>query len=78
MATDLKSIKATIEIPKLTERESLYAPTDINLTSFYGGEKRGHSLQLGFVSSDGNYHFVQLDNNSVKTLIKELTTNFNK
>lgn len=65
MATDLKTLKADIEIPNTSE----YIKTEVNLSSFYGGAKRGHSLQIGFNDEESNYKFVQLSNSSVRELV---------
>jgi len=76
MATDLKSIKALIEVPDTARNISDYKETELLLNTFYGGKDRGRSLQLGFYDVDNNYRFIQLDNEAVKVLIEELQNAF--
>lgn len=76
MSTTLKNIKALVEVPDKLKRESDYKETEVQLTRFYGGKERGVSLQLGFLNEEGDYQSVQLDNNSVRDLIRELVFNF--
>lgn len=72
MSTELKTLSAKIEIPNKEQMSSNYLDTEVYLTRFYGGANRGSSLQLGFRDENGNYHHVQLDNATVKQLLKEL------
>ncbi len=76
MSKELSNIKAKIEIPDLSKRESKYKKTKIKLSSFYGGIKRGKSLQIGFLDEKGESKHIQLDNNNVKELIKILKDSF--
>lgn len=77
MATDLKTLKALIEVPRLDgTMKSDYKKTEVQLTRFWGG-KRGTSLQIGFKGFDGNYSHIQLDNDNCRKLFEELRDHFN-
>lgn len=68
MATELKSIKAKIEIPNPPKATSTYKETKVSLTRFYGGKERGVSLQLTFLNENGDCSHIQLDNENVQLL----------
>lgn len=76
MSTTLNNLSGLIEKPISVQEKSEYKETDVNLTVFYGGKNRGKSLQLGFVNELGDYSHIQLDNENVKLLIKQLVENF--
>lgn len=76
MSKELEPIKATIEIPNTKTKTSEYIEREVDLTSFFGGSERGHSLQLGFMNEKGFYSFIQIDNEQVKQLIKELVKTY--
>lgn len=76
MSTNLKTLKGKTENPDTTQKIPTYKDTEVHLTRFFGGVERGTSLQLGFYDADKNYHHVQLDNENVKELIKELQDYF--
>lgn len=78
MSTELKTLKGLIEIPNPKTHVSEYKETDILLNSFWGGTKRGCSLQITFENESGNYSHVQLDNTQVLELIKELQEIYHK
>lgn len=79
MSTELKTLKGKIEIPKRNgTMTSDYKEVDISLTRFWGGAKRGTSLQITFLNENGNYSHVQLNNENVKQLIEELNLYFNE
>lgn len=75
MSTELKTLKGKIEIPNET-MTSDYKEVDVSLTRFWGGTERKESLQITFLNEQGNYSHVQLDNENVKLLFKELKENF--
>lgn len=69
MSTELSTLKGKIQdIDKSTRDLPIYVDTEINLTRFYGGVDRGTSLQIGFITLEGNYSYVQLDNENLKEL----------
>lgn len=72
MSTELKSIFGKIEIPDKVRLKSSYVSREVNLTSFYGGKERGHSLQISFLNANNESCFIQLDNENVKELINTL------
>lgn len=76
MSTTFKSISAKIEISDPKKRESNYKETEVNLTSFFGGVKRGHSLQIGFVNEQNQYSHIQLDNENIQKLKNLLNHEF--
>jgi len=76
MATDLKSIKALIEVPDTARNISDYKETELHLNTFYGGKDRGKSLQMGFYDVDNNYRFIQLSREAVMELFWELQEAF--
>lgn len=76
MSTELKTLQGKIEVPNLDDRTSEYNDTNVFVTSFYGGKDRGQSLQITFLDESGNYTHVQLDNENVKALVKELKYTF--
>lgn len=75
MSTEIKTLKGKIEIPNET-MTSDYKEVDVSLTRFWGGTERKESLQITFLNEQGNYSHVQLDNENVKLLFKELKENF--
>ena len=77
MATELKTLKGKIEIPKRDgTMTSDYKKVDVSLTRFWGGAERKVSLQITFLNEQGNYSHIQLDNENVKLLFEELKENF--
>lgn len=64
MSTTFKPIEGLKEIPHTEIKESEYKPTQLHVSTFWGGNIRGKSLQL----SIGNEH-IQLDNNAARKLI---------
>jgi hypothetical protein len=76
MSKELKTLKGKIKIPDEETRKSYYKETDILLTSFYGGVKRGHSLQIAFKDENDYYKHFQLDNENLKLLVKEIKKHF--
>lgn len=75
MSTELKTLKGKIEIPNET-MTSDYKEVDVSLTRFWGGTERKESLQITFLNEQGNYSHIQLDNENVKLLFKEIKKNF--
>ena len=75
MSTELKTLKGKIEIPNGT-MTSDYKEVDVSLTRFWGGTERKVSLQITFLNEQGNYSHIQLDNENVKLLFKELKEKF--
>jgi hypothetical protein len=79
MSTELKTLKAKLEVPKKDgSMSSNYKDVDVQLNRFWGGEKRGVSLQFTFLGEDDNYHHFQLDKENVLLLLSELKENFNE
>lgn len=71
MSTELNSIKGKFEVPIPHTKESEYKDGFLHLTSFFGGENRGHSLQLTI-----NNSHIQLSKPQVLQLIKELVNTY--
>lgn len=71
MSTELNSIKGKIEVPIPHKLHSEYKTAFLEITSFSGGKERGHSLQLNI-----NSEHIQLDNEGVRELIKELVKEY--
>ncbi len=76
MSTELKTLKAKIEVPDYANRNSAYKDTEVLLNSFSGGTVRGHSLQITFLNEKDEYSHIQLDNENVHQLIKVLTETY--
>ena len=77
MSTELKILKGKIEIPKKNgTMTSDYKEIDVSLTRFWGGTKRGTSLQITFLNENENYSHIQLDSENVKLLFEELKEHF--
>ena len=76
MSTELKTLKGKIEIPDSPKMESTYKSTELYLTSFYGGQERGTSLQIGFYNDLGNYNHIQLDHETIIELRNILNEEF--
>ena len=76
MSTQLLELKGDIEIPVREQKSSKYVRTTVHITSFWGGNTRGKSLQIGFYDTNRNYHHIQLDNSSVNQLRQALNDNF--
>ena len=73
MSTELKTLKGKLEIPeKNGTMISNYKEVDVSLTCFWGGIERGTSLQITFLNENGDYSHIQLDNENIKLLFKEL------
>lgn len=79
MSTELKKLKGKVEISRLDgSMTSDYKRVDVSLNMFWGGSKRGKSLQITFLNENNEHSHVQLNNRNVKKLIKELTNNFSE
>ena len=76
MSTELKTISAKIEIPKKHSLQSDYLDTEISLNRFWGGNKRGTSLQITFLNEDSKYSHIQLDAKNIRELKDILNTEF--
>lgn len=76
MSKELKTIPGMIEVPDLDKKESVYKPTELHLTQFWGGQLRRTSLQMGFINESGDYCHIQLNKDAVNQLIKELVNNY--
>ena len=76
MSTELKTLKAKIEVPDYAHKDSAYKDTEVLLNSFPGGLVRGHSLQITFLNEKGEYSHIQLDNENVRELIRVLTETY--
>lgn len=76
MSTQLGNLQVKIEIPNRKKQTSDYIDTDVLLNRFYGGTKRGTSLQITFENETGDTSHIQLDNKNVHQLIKTLTEGF--
>jgi hypothetical protein len=73
MSNSLGSIKGRKESIDITLRESTYSLSEMHITSFYGGEKRGRCLQFTIPADreDGFAH-IQLTSDGVNLLQKIL------
>lgn len=76
MSTKLTQLLGKIEIPNIKTQSPDYKDVEVHINSFWGGEKRGKSLQLGFHNADGEYQHIQLDNENVRKLCIELQEHF--
>lgn len=79
MSTDFGKIKAKIETSKRgigNIPEISYIDTNVSLRRFYGGEKRGTSLQLTFLDEQDEFKHIQLDSKSIKKLKAILNNSF--
>lgn len=77
MSTSLGSVYAKIEIPKLDgSMTSDYKDTEVFLNRFYGGVKRGKSLQITFLNEKGDHSDIQLDSANIKVLKTILNAEF--
>ena len=76
MSTELKTLKVKIEVPNPPKMESTYKSTELHLNRFYGGQKRGTSLQIGFYNDLGNYSHIQLDHETIIELRNILNEEF--
>lgn len=74
MSTELDSIRATIEMPKSKSQHSDYKPTQVSITRFWGGDKRGTSVQLTFQNELGRVEHIQIDQENIVKLIAQLNT----
>lgn len=76
MSTELKSISAKIEIPKMNSYTSDYLDTEVSLNRFWGGKDRGTSLQLTFLNEKGTHSHIQLDAENIRELRDILNIEF--
>ncbi len=73
MSTRLKTLNGKKEIGVATiNTKAVYSKEKLYLNSFYGGIKRGKSLQIRI----GNSH-IQLDNKTVLEMVDILINNYN-
>jgi hypothetical protein len=69
MSTDIKNIKGLVESSLNTKR----IDTEMNITRFWGGPKKGTMLQLTIRNGDG---YIQLTKKQCKKLSKLLIDSF--
>lgn len=76
MSTTIVELTGKSEITGPWGRESNYVDAEIHVSSFYGGEKRGKSIQITIHSIDSNDNYtikhIQLDNETAKKLLEAL------
>lgn len=65
MSTELTSVFGKIEIPNPKTKTSSYKNVEVSLNSFYGGIKRGQSLQITFENKEEGFSHVQLSNEEI-------------
>ena len=75
MSTDIKTIRGRYESTGGYGSTLKYAPSDINLTRFFGGQENGAMLQLT-ICNDKEYAYIQLTQKQVKKLAKVLRDAF--
>lgn len=68
MSTELKTIKGVKECEIRTKGLMNYVEQEMNVTSYYGGQKNGAMIQITIGGS-----YVGLTKKQVKSLIKTLT-----
>jgi hypothetical protein len=70
MSTSLGVIKGEVEIPNTKKQNSDYKYTELHVTKFYGGHRRGTSVQLSIVTDSIDH--IQIPQSEIPRLIEML------
>lgn len=69
MSVEISTHTGTYEIPNSKTHTSNYPEIEITVTRFWGGAKRGTSIQLTLV---GDSSYIQLDNQTAKEFAQSI------